>query len=359
MSLPDCPRVAVPGGRFDVTTIVHVQQIPDELAGQRLDQALSRMFPDYSRSRLTQWLKAGRIRVDGETGRRPRERMLGGEQVEIRAETDVAPEVRPQAIELDVVWQDADLIVIDKPAGMVVHPAAGNPDGTLQNALLHHDPSLAALPRAGIVHRLDKDTTGLMVVARSPGAHKSLVGQLQARSVKREYQAVLQGVLTGGGTVDAPIGRHPVDRKRMAVAPPGMGKEAISHYRVLDRFRAHSHVRVNLETGRTHQIRVHMAHIRHPLVGDPVYGGRPRLPPACADELARLLRGFGRQALHAARLSLIHPRSGEIMQWASELPDDMQTLIARLRQDAAQHLVEEDDMDWWLDEVPDEDAGLD
>lgn len=305
-------------------------RIPDEQAGRRLDQVLAELFPDYSRSRLSQWIKAGRVRLD-ERLPRPRDPVQGGEQVCIEAELEPEGRVEAEAIPLDIVYEDADILVLHKPAGLVVHPAAGNPAGTLQNALLHHDPDLAALPRAGIVHRLDKDTSGLMVVARSLAAHKSLVDQLQARTMGREYQAVVQRVLTAGGTIDAPIGRHGVDRKRMAVTPGG--KPAVTHYRVLERFRGHTHVQVRLETGRTHQIRVHMAHIHCPLVGDPVYGGRPRIPKGTGEALRQALRVFPRQALHAVRLTLRHPASGAELSWESPLPDDMLALLAVLRAD--------------------------
>ena len=308
------------------------QTVPDELAGLRLDQALARLFPDYSRSRLAAWLKAGRVRVDGAIWR-ARDKVLGGERVSLAVVLEAEGDWRPEPIPLTVVHEDAALLVIDKPAGLVVHPAAGNPTGTLLNALLHHDPALAKLPRAGIVHRLDKDTTGLLVVARTLPAQTALVNQLQARSLLREYQAVVSGVLVAGGTVDAPVGRHTVQRKRMAVTPGG--KPAVTHYRVVERYRAHTWIRCRLETGRTHQIRVHMAHLQHPLVGDPVYGGRLRLPPGCSESLAETLRGFRRQALHAGRLGLVHPESGEEMEWHSPLPEDMRHLLDELREDEA------------------------
>jgi len=306
-------------------------EVPVEVGGQRLDQVLATLFGDYSRARLQRWVRDGRVSVDGAVCDRPRERVSGGERIEIRVEAEADTSVAAEAIPLNVVYQDEALLVIDKPAGLVVHPAAGNPDGTLQNALLYLAPELAEVPRSGIVHRLDKETSGLLVVARTLSAHKYLVEQLQAREIGREYQAVANGVLVSGGTVDAPIGRHPVDRKRMAVVE--RGKPAVTHYRVIERFRAHTHVRVRLETGRTHQIRVHMAHIRHPLLGDPVYGGRLRLPPAAAPELIATLRGFRRQALHAARLELAHPVTGETMVWESALPADMERLLAALRED--------------------------
>ncbi|MEN8762905.1 MAG: 23S rRNA pseudouridine(1911/1915/1917) synthase RluD [Thiogranum sp.] len=303
-------------------------QIPETLAGRRLDQVLAELFPGYSRSRLQQWIKAGKVLLN----QQPviaRYRVAGGEQVEIRAQLQRQTEVLPQAIPLDIRFQDQHLLVLNKPAGLVVHPAAGNPDGTLQNALLYYDPELASLPRAGIVHRLDKDTSGLMVVARSLSAHKSLVEQLQTRSVHREYLALVQSVLAAGGTVDAPIGRHPRDRLRMAVVESG--KPAITHYRVLERFSAHTLVQARLETGRTHQIRVHMAHIRSPLLGDPLYGGRPRLPRGVSPLLRETIRAFHRQALHAVRLQLIHPASGEAVGWEAEIPRDYKHLLDMLR----------------------------
>jgi 23S rRNA pseudouridine1911/1915/1917 synthase len=295
-----------------------------------LDQVLAELFPDYSRSRLQQWIRDGGVRVDGQA-RKPKDRMLGGEQVTVAAELEEDTRCEPQAIALRIVHEDDDLLVIDKPAGLVVHPAAGNRDGTLQNALLYHDSALATVPRAGIVHRLDKDTSGLLVVARNLTAHQALVAQLQARSVSREYLAIVWGLLVAGGTVDAPIGRHATDRKRMAVT--SFGKPAVTHYRIEARYRAHTLVRVNLETGRTHQIRVHMAHIRHPLLGDPVYGGRLR-PPAGMSAAARAaVLAFPRQALHATRLALRHPASGEVLEWHSPLPEDMLELIRALESD--------------------------
>ena len=271
----------------------------------------------------------------GAVCRQPRRVVKLGETVVLVPETASSVPERwlPEALPLQILHEDEALLVVDKPAGLVVHPAAGHAGGTLVNALLHHHPPLEALPRAGIVHRLDKDTTGLMVVAKTLEAHAVLVAALQAREVHRAYEAVVVGVMTGGGKVDAAIGRHPTDRKRMAVRPQG-GKTAVTHYRVLERFRAHSRIRVRLETGRTHQIRVHMAHRGYPLVGDPVYGGRLRLPRGASEELIRTLRGFRRQALHAARLELAHPLSGEWMGWRSPLPVDMAALLEALRQDA-------------------------
>ena len=310
------------------------QIIPDELAGKRLDQVLAQLFPQYSRSRLQKWIRQGLVLVDDAVPK-PRDAVLGGELVEISVAHERETGWQPQAIELDIVYQDEAIIVINKPAGLVVHPGAGNADGTLANALLHFDPQLEKVPRAGIIHRLDKDTSGLLVVARSLVAQTNLVEQLQSRNVTREYQALVSGVMTAGGTVDQPIGRHPVNRLRMAVID--RGREAITHYRVMERFRAHTHIRVQLETGRTHQIRVHMAYIHYPLVGDPLYGGRLKLPPACAPELIQGLRAFKRQALHAGRLGLLHPLTGEAMEWSAALPADMVQLIELLQHDAQQH----------------------
>jgi 23S rRNA pseudouridine1911/1915/1917 synthase len=302
--------------------------IPHDLAGSRLDQALAELFPEFSRSRLQEWLKSGHILVDG-LSPRGKDKVRGGEAVELRAELEAAGSDQAQELPLQVVYEDASLLVIDKPAGLVVHPAAGHRDGTLVNALLHHAPELAAVPRAGIVHRLDKDTSGLLMVARTLQAHKVLVEQLQARSVEREYLALLQGCLTAGGTVDAPLGRHPTDRKRFAVREGG--KPAVTHYRVAERYAHHTLARLKLETGRTHQIRVHMAHIHYSLVGDPVYG-RLRLPAGVSPALAQALRDFRRQALHAIRLGLNHPETGEYCQWESPMPEDMQALVDNLRE---------------------------
>jgi len=304
-------------------------RIPENAAGRRFDQVLAELFSDYSRSRLQQWVRDGAVLLDDRCVE-AKYRVSGGEWVEIVAELPEDSEVLPQAIPLDVRYEDKHLLVINKPAGLVVHPAAGNRDGTLQNALLHYDAGLAALPRAGIVHRLDKDTSGLMVVARQLSAHKSLVEQLQARSVHREYLALVQAQVTASGHVDAPIGRHPRDRLRMAVVESG--KPAVTHYRVLERFPAHTLVEARLETGRTHQIRVHMAYIHHPLVGDPLYGGRFRLPAGASEALAEALRKFRRQALHARRLEFIHPASGEPVGWEAELPVDFEHLLAVLRE---------------------------
>lgn len=302
--------------------------VPDELAGMRLDQALAELFPDYSRSKLQTWIKAGRVRV-GDASPRPKDRVEGGETISLDAEPEIVTECGAEAIALDIVYEDKALLIVNKPAGLVVHPAAGNWSGTLQNALLHHDPKLAALPRAGIVHRIDKDTSGLLMVAKTLQAHNSLVEQLQEHTIEREYLAIAQGRMTAGGTVDAPIGRHAVDRKRNAVRDSG--KEAVTHYRVLERFAHHTFMSVQLETGRTHQIRVHMEHIHYPLLGDPVYGGRFRLPPQCSADLEQQLRAFKRQALHAAKLGLQHPLSDDYCEWEAPLPEDMSRLLEALR----------------------------
>jgi 23S rRNA pseudouridine1911/1915/1917 synthase len=312
-----------------------IKQVTEQFAGQRLDAALASMFPDYSRSRLQQWIRDGQVLLDGAIVK-PKTRLAGDETLELNIHPDNRPdEMKPQDIPLQIVFEDEDIIVLNKPAGLVVHPAAGHADGTLVNALLHYDRGLARIPRAGIVHRLDKDTTGLMVVARNLRAHKHLVEELQQRTVSREYQAVVHGVITAGGTVDAPIGRHTRDRVRMCVRDDG--KPATTHYRVIKRYREHTHVQLKLESGRTHQIRVHMQHIRHPIVGDPVYGGRQRIPPRAEKQLITQLRSFRRQALHAFRLSLVHPQSGRQLTWRAPLPEDMVQLLAVLEQDLVRH----------------------
>jgi len=307
--------------------------VPEELDGSRLDQIAANLFNDYSRGRLQQWIKDGVLRVNGQE-RRSKDRLLTGDVLELRAEpvAEETSEWQAEPIELNIVYEDESVLVINKAAGTVVHPAAGNRSGTLMNGLLHHCPELHNIPRAGIVHRLDKDTTGLMVVAKTLPAHHRLVRQLQRREVTRQYQAVVCGVLTAGGCVDEPLGRHPVHRKKRAVTESG--KEAVTHYRVISRFKAHTHVQLQLETGRTHQIRVHMAHIRYPLVGDPLYGGRLHIPSGATPALAEQLRGFHRQALHAARLGFVHPAIGEEVSWEVPLPEDMQILINTLQEDA-------------------------
>jgi 23S rRNA pseudouridine1911/1915/1917 synthase len=297
-------------------------------AGLRLDQAAAELFTDFSRARLQKWIRGGELTVDGQAAK-PTLRLNGGETLALDAEPEYSEAVLPQDIALALLHADDDLIVLDKPAGLVVHPAAGNPDGTLQNALLHFDPRLAALPRAGIVHRLDKDTSGVLVVARSLRAHTSLVEQLQSRAMSRQYRAVVMGEVIAGGTVDAPVGRHPTDRKRMAVV--ASGRPAVTHYRVAERFRGLTCLAVSLETGRTHQIRVHMAHIGQPLVGDPLYGRGSRRRRGMADDLAEALRAFPRQALHAETLELVHPGSRQPMRFSAPLPADFEALLQTLR----------------------------
>jgi len=310
----------------------HSLTIPEDFAGRRLDQAVAELLPEYSRTRIKDWIDAGNVVVDGQV-MKPRDRLLGGEIVRVDAELEASTEVQGEDIKLNVVYEDRDVLVLNKPPGLVVHPGAGNQAGTLQNALLNYDPGLAVLPRAGIVHRLDKDTSGLMVVARTIEAHTALVRMIEAHEVEREYEAVCVGVMTAGGTVDAPIDRHRTDRVRMAVRQGG--RDAVTHYRVIKRFRAHTHVRLQLETGRTHQIRVHMAHIRYPIVGDSVYGGRLMLPKGASAAVVEGLREFRRQALHAARLSFAHPVTGEPVTCEAALPADMQALLKLLAADTA------------------------
>jgi 23S rRNA pseudouridine1911/1915/1917 synthase len=308
----------------------HSLVLPASAAGLRLDQALARALPQYSRARLQGWIEGGAVLVDG---RRPRakDKVLGGEQIEVAARLEADKRVAPEARPLTVVHQDRALFVINKPAGMVVHPGAGNPRNTLQNALLALDPKLALVPRAGLVHRLDKDTTGLLVVARTPEAHARLVAALAEREIERTYLAICTGAMTGGGTVDAAIGRHRTQRTRMVVRSDG--REAVTHYRIVKRYRAHTFVRVQLETGRTHQIRVHLAHIGYPIVGDPIYRTRGRLPAGCSPALAAALSAFPRQALHAARLALAHPLTGRALEWEAPIPDDMAQLLSALDHD--------------------------
>lgn len=304
-------------------------EIPDSLTGSRFDRAVADLLAQYSRARLQLWIKAGSITLNNARVQ-PRHIVQAGDRVQISIdEPPVEPStIEPQAITLDIQFQDEAIFVINKPAGLVMHVAPGNYSGTLQNALLHLDPALASIPRSGIVHRLDKDTTGLVMVARTLTAHHELVQQLQARSVHRQYDAVVTGVPVSGGSVDAPIGRHPVDRKKMCVNEAG--KPAVTHYRLVKKYARHCHLRVRLETGRTHQIRVHMAHIRFPLIGDSVYAGRARTPGGVSDAIRQAVTGFPRQALHARELGIIHPDTGEEMQWQVPPPSDMTRLLAIL-----------------------------
>jgi 23S rRNA pseudouridine1911/1915/1917 synthase len=304
--------------------------ITADLHGQRLDQALAALFPEQSRNRLQSWLKKGRVLLDGASAA-AKKKVAAGQSLRVLVETDTEVLAEPQAMALDIRYQDEDILVLNKPAGLVVHPAPGNRDGTLVNGLLHLLPEQAQLPRAGIVHRLDMDTSGLMVVAKSALAHKQLVAALQRREIRRQYLALVHGVMTAGGEVDAPIGRHPRVRVKMAVV--ASGREALTLYRIHSRYPAHTLLDVTLASGRTHQIRVHMAHIRHPLVGDPVYGTRPRPPKGASAQLLERLHALQRQALHAQRLGLNHPRSGVALEWQVEPPDDLAQLIAALDQE--------------------------
>ncbi|MCC5063023.1 23S rRNA pseudouridine(1911/1915/1917) synthase RluD [Xanthomonas campestris] len=306
--------------------------VPDSAAGRRFDAVLAELFPEFSRSRLSEWIKSGDALLDGETAR-PRDTLRGGETVQVQVVLETQTHAAPQDIPLNVLYEDDQVLVIDKPAGLVVHPGAGNPDGTLVNALLFRDPALSAVPRAGVVHRLDKDTSGVMVVARTLQAQTALVEQLSARDVHRQYLAVVVGALVSGGTADAPIDRHPRDRLKMAVRDDG--RDAVTHYRLRERFRAHTALECRLETGRTHQIRVHMAHLKSPIVGDPLYGGALKLPKGATDTLVAELRGFKRQALHAETLEFLHPVSGEPIRASAPVPEDLQRLMSALREDSA------------------------
>jgi len=302
-------------------------EVPFEMAGMRLDQVLAELFTDYSRSKLQTWVKSGRVQVNGLT-LKPKDKLEGGETIELDAEAEIVVIAEAESIPLEIIFEDESLLIVNKPAGLVVHPAVGNWNGTLLNALLNHDPNLETLPRAGIVHRIDKETSGLLMIAKTLQAHNSLTSQLQDRDITREYLAITRGRMTAGGTVDEPIGRHPTDRKRYAVRENG--KHAVTHYRVAQRFTRHTLVQVKLETGRTHQIRVHMAHIRFPLLGDQVYGGRFQMPPDCSEQLENELRSFKHQALHAAKLGLQHPVTDEYCEWEQPLPDDMTRLLEAL-----------------------------
>ena len=306
------------------------REVTSELSGRRLDQALAGLFSDYSRSRLQKWIKAGRVTLNHRQ-LRARDKVKVGDRIRLRIEDEPLLEAASQPIELDIHYEDEHLLIINKPAGLVVHPAAGNFDGTMLNGLLHHDPLLQGLPRAGIVHRLDKETSGLLVVARTLKAHKRLVELLQARKIHREYRTIVNGVMISGGTIDEPIGRHPTQRTRMAVVHTG--KPARTDYRVLERYRAHSLLQVKLHSGRTHQIRAHMAHIHYPVVGDPLYGGRLKIPAGSGDALKNALRNFRRQALHAFKLGFDHPEHGEWVEWECAMPGDMQQLLTELQHD--------------------------
>jgi len=310
-------------------------KVSSEHAGLRLDQVASSLFPNYSRARLQSWIKQGSLLVDGDKAKN-KQKLLGGELITLVAIQESQEQWQAEPLPLDIMYEDESLLMINKAAGLVVHPAAGNYSGTLLNALLHHYPELGNVPRAGIVHRLDKETSGLMVVARTLESHQLLIEQIQAREVSREYQTVVVGLVTAGGIIDAPLGRHPVHRTKRAVVSEQNGKNAITHYRVLKKFRAHTQLLVKLETGRTHQIRVHMAYSGFPIIGDQVYGGRLKVPKAASPELINIIANFKRQALHAWKLGLQHPGTGEFMEWESKLPRDILQLLSVLNEDYEQ-----------------------
>jgi 23S rRNA pseudouridine1911/1915/1917 synthase len=332
LSAPSIANPGLPTAQAPAEFRSHALRLPAQAAGLRFDQALARALPQYSRARLQAWIESGAVQVDGRP-LRAKDRVLGGEQVRIEARLATHTVAAAEAIPLTVTFQDRTLLIVNKPPGLVVHPGAGNARHTLQNALLALDPKLALLPRAGLVHRLDKDTSGLLVVARTPEAHAALIAAMAARKIGREYLAVCTGAMTAGGTVEEPIGRHRTQRTRMAVRADG--RPAVTRYRLAKRFRAHTLVRVELETGRTHQIRVHLAHIGFPVVGDPLYAGRRRVPAGCTPALAAVLRAFPRQALHAARLKLTHPVTGREHAWEAPLPEDMQSLLKALEADGS------------------------
>lgn len=311
------------------------QTVQDSQLGQRLDQAIAEMFTDFSRSRLKEWLLAGKVSMDGQVVTKPRTKVMGGEVIVLQAELEDEERWEAQDIPLNIVYEDDDIMVINKPRDFVVHPGAGTPDGTVLNALLHHYPDIAEVPRAGIVHRLDKDTTGLMVVAKTVRSQTRLVRALQKRKITREYEAIAIGRMTAGGRVEEPIGRHSTKRTLMAVTPTG--KPAITHYRVAEHFREHTRIRLRLETGRTHQIRVHMAYLQHPLLGDIAYGGRARIPREASAEVTEMIRQFDRQALHAAMLRFEHPVTGEEVEFHAPIPDDMVVMTEALRADTELH----------------------
>ena len=298
--------------------------VPSDLHGARLDAAAAALFPDYSRSRLAEWIKAGRL-LRNEAPGKPRDKVSVDDRLDLYPLSEARIDWAPETLPLEILFEDEHVIVVNKPAGLVVHPAAGHHSGTLVNGLLAHAPAMSELPRGGIVHRLDKDTSGVMLAAKTSLAHKSLVAQLTERSVARIYSAVCRGTFSGGGTIDAPLGRHPASRIKMAVVPEG--KPAVTHYRIAQRFGAFTHLEVSLETGRTHQIRVHLAWRKHPLVGDPVYGGRDAKPAGASDALLSQLASFSRQALHAKDLAFLHPETGESLSFSAPVPDDLLALL--------------------------------
>ena len=308
----------------------HRLDLPPDYAGRRLDQALAQLLPQYSRSRIQKWIEEGAVLVNG-LAVRARDLVTGGEVATVEARLPAETGIKAEKLPLDIVHEDSSIIILNKPPGVVVHPGAGNPGKTLQNALLAHDPKLKRVPRAGLVHRIDKDTSGLLVVARTIDAQAKLVAELAEHEIEREYLAVCTGAMTGGGTVDKPIDRHRSHRLKFTVRSDG--REAVTHYRIEKRFRQHTLARVRLETGRTHQIRVHMEHVGYPVVGDPLYAGRKRYPKGATQQLRETLENFRRQALHAAKLTLTHPKSGKRVSFEAPLPDDMQGLIDMLQQD--------------------------
>ncbi len=303
--------------------------IPERMTGDRLDVALSEMLPDYSRSKITAWIKSGDALINNKAFK-PKDKVNGSQMVSLSLNKKQNNDWSAENIALNIVFEDEDIIIINKPFGLVTHPGAGNWNGTLANALLYYDPELSKLDRAGIVHRLDKNTSGLMVIARNEKSQKYLVEQLQSHTVVREYSAVVYGHMISGGSVNDPIGRDPKDRIKQTVS--SNGRDATTHYRVIDRFKSHTHVKAILETGRTHQIRVHLSHIGYPLLGDPMYGGRVRFPKKASEILKESLLGFKRQALHSKKLTLNHPSTGELMSWKAPLPDDMLELLAILNE---------------------------
>lgn len=304
------------------------------MAGYRLDKALAELFPTYSRSRLQQWIRDGHVSVNANLPR-VKDKVQGGEDIQVTAPIVEEVDWQAQDIPINLLYEDLDILVVNKSAGLVVHPGAGNQDHTLVNALLNHAPELAQLPRAGIIHRLDKGTTGVLVVARSLRAYHALIKQQQARQFVREYQAIVKGVLVAGGCIDAPIGRHPVQRTKMAIV--ANGKPARTHYRITRRFRAYTHLQVSLETGRTHQIRVHLAHQHYPLLGDTTYGGRLTIPSKSQTDFVTALQAFQRPALHAECLGFVHPVTQKFMEWKAPLPTDLQILLTALEQDKQAH----------------------
>ncbi|MGQ0697979.1 MAG: 23S rRNA pseudouridine(1911/1915/1917) synthase RluD [Panacagrimonas sp.] len=326
--------VADPGDPADETSAelqdsAEPVRVPEDFAGQRLDAVAAKLFPDWSRSRLQDWMAQGRLRVNGVAVTRTRTPVSGGDLLDLDPVAEPDYRIEPQDIPFDVLHEDAYLAVVFKPAGLTTHPGAGQPDGTLQNALLHRFPQTATVPRAGIVHRLDKDTSGVLIVALDLSVHAKLVAMLARRDIRREYDALINGTPVSGATIDLPIGRSPRDRLKMAVVENG--RDAVTHYRIQERFEHHTLLRVRLETGRTHQIRVHLAYQRMPLVGDALYGGGGARGVGLSDEARTVLRGFQRQALHARELAFDHPATGQSMSFAADMPPDMQQLLAALR----------------------------